>query len=127
MANVFVCHRGADAALAERLAAEIRTAGHSVWLDIWEVTVGDQIIERMDSGLAGTSYLVLCYSSAGMAPWMNIEWTSSLARQMNGEGIKVLPVRLSGSDAPAILKGTKYADLLSDWHHGMQELLRAIK
>jgi hypothetical protein len=127
MANVFVSHRGADAALAEQLAQEIRSVGHNVWLDTWEVTVGDQILERMNDGLTGTTYLVVCYSSAGMAPWMNIEWMSALARQLNGEGIKVLPVRLSGTQAPAILAGTKYADLITDWKHGLAELLKAIK
>jgi len=127
MANVFFSHRGADAVLAEQLAEEIRSAGHSVWLDTWEVTVGDQIIERMNEGLTGSAYLVVCYSSAGMAPWMNIEWMSALARQLNGEGVKVLPVRLSGNDAPAILSGTKYADLIANWKHGVAELLRAIK
>lgn len=127
MANVFISHRGADAALAEQLAEEIKKAGHSTWLDAWEVAVGDQITEKMNSGLAGSTYLVVCYSSAGMAPWMNIEWMSALARQLNGEGIKILPVRLSGTDAPAILRGTKYADLNADWKHGVSELLRAIK
>lgn len=127
MANVFVSHRGADEALAERLAVEIRHAGHQVWLDTWEVLVGDQIVEKMETGLAGSTYLVVCYSSAGMASWMNIEWMSALARQLNGEGVKVLPVRLSGSDAPAILRGTKYADLIADWTSGVAELLKAIK
>ncbi len=127
MANVFVSHRGADAVLAEQLANEIRSAGHSVWLDTWEVSIGDQIIEKMNDGLAGFTYLVVCYSSAGMAPWMNIEWMSALARQLNGEGVKVLPVRLSGKIAPAILSGTKYADLIADWKRGVADLLKAIK
>lgn len=127
MANVFISHRGADAALAEKLANDVRSAGHNVWLDTWEVNVGDQIVERMNEGLEGSTYLVLCYSSAGMAPWMNIEWMSTLARQLNGEGAKVLPVRLSGKDAPAILAGTKYADLIKDWNQGRTDLLKAIK
>ena len=126
MPNVFISHRGADAILAEKLAVGVRAAGHKVWLDTWEVNVGDQIVERMNEGLTGSTYLVVCYSSSGIAPWMNIEWISALARQLNGEGVKVLPVRLSGKDAPAILAGTKYADLMRDWNHGMTELLAAI-
>src|SRR5690348_17084390 len=114
MANVFISHRSADSTLAEQLANEISLAGHKVWLDVWEIAIGDQIVDRMNSGLDGSTYLVVCYSSAGMAPWMNIEWMSALARQLNGEGVKVLPVRLSGKDAPAILRGTKYADLMID-------------
>ena len=127
MANVFISHRGADAGLAEKLSLEIQAAGHSVWLDIWEINIGDQIIEKMNQGLSGSSYVVLCYSSLGMAPWMNIEWAAALSAQLNGKNVKVLPVRLTGTDAPAILEGTKYADLIKDWKFGVAELLRAIK
>lgn len=127
MANVFISHRGADTPLAEKLASDIRAARHTVWLDAWEIDIGDQIVERMNDGLAGSSYLVLCYSASGMAPWMNIEWTSALARQLNGDRVKILPARLSGSDAPAILAGTKYADLIKSWSQGVADLLRAIK
>lgn len=127
MANVFISHRGADAALAEQLASEIRAAGHQVWLDLWEIGIGDHIAERMNHGLEGTAYLVVCYSSSGLAPWMNIEWMSALARQLNGEAVKVLPVSLSGKTPPAILAGTKYADLIGDWKKGVADLLKAIK
>lgn len=127
MAKVFISHRGADAILAERLAEEIRAVGHGVWLDTWEISVGDQIVERMNAGLSESNYLVLCYSCHGMAPWMNIEWASALSAQLNGKNVKVLPVRLSGAEAPAILEGTKYADLTSDWKSGVADLLQAIK
>ncbi len=127
MANVFISHRGADAPLAEKLANDVRSACHNVWLDTWEINVGDQIVARMNKGLAHSTYLVLCYSSVGMAPWMDIEWMSALARQLNGEGVKLLPVRLSGKDAPAILAGTKYADLMTNWNQGLGELLKAIR
>jgi len=127
MARVFVSHRGADTSLAERLATALRAAGHVVWLDTWEINVGDQIIERMSDGLQEAAYLVLCYSASGMAPWMNVEWQSTLARQLNGHAVKILPVRLSGSDAPAILAGTKYADLMKDWDQGFAVLLKAIQ
>jgi hypothetical protein len=127
MPNVFISHRTADAMLAERLATDIRNAGHHVWLDSWEISVGDQIIEKMNQGLEGASYLILCYSTVGMAPWMTIEWASTLARQLNGQGVKVLPARLSGTNAPAILAGTKYADLINGWNQGVADLLKAIR
>lgn len=127
MASVFISHRGVDKVLAEKLATEIKAAGHKVWLDVWEINVGDQILAHMNDGLDGTGYLVLCYSAAGASPWMDIEWISALTRQLNGDGVKVLPVRLTGANGPAILRGTKCADLMKDWTKGLAELLRAIK
>ncbi|HEY8601492.1 MAG TPA: toll/interleukin-1 receptor domain-containing protein [Thermomicrobiales bacterium] len=127
MANVFISHRRDDTPQAERLAAAIRVTGHTVWLDTWEIGIGDSITQKMDEGLTGSSYLILCYSAAGVtSPWMSREWYSALARQLNGRSIKLLPVRLTGGDPPAILADIKYADLVKDWAKGEAELLNAI-
>lgn len=127
MANVFLSHRKADAAEAERLAQELKAAGHQVWFDEWEINIGDSIVERINQGLEGATYLVLCYSSSGMSGWVNREWMSALARQLEGKGVKILPVLLTGGKAPAILADIKHAELVDDWDKGVQALLRAIR
>ena len=127
MPNVFISHRKDDAEQAEQLATEVRDAGHEVWFDEWKIDLGDSIVERVDEGLEGSNYLVLCYSSSGMSPWVNREWMSVLARQLCGHGVKVLPVLLTGGKAPAILADIKYGDFTQDWSKGVSELLRAIR
>ena len=127
MAKVFICHRGADTALAERLAAEIRAVGHDVWLDLWKIGIGDSVVSEIDKGLSATNYLVLCYSAAGPSDWTDREFHSTLHRQLSGQPVKVLPARLSGGTPPAIVSDIKYADLVANWKRGMAELLRAIQ
>ena len=51
---------------------------------------------------------------------------STLARQLSGCSVKILPVLLSGGAAPAILADIQYADLVTDWDRGVGALLRAI-
>ena len=72
--------------------------------------------------------MVVCYSSSGVnSPYMKSEWLSALARQLDGRGVKLLPVRLTGDETPAILADLKHADLVRDWNAGVAELLRAIR
>ena len=52
---------------------------------------------------------------------------STLARQLRGENVKLLPVWLSGGTIPSILADRKFADLVSDWDNGINEVLRALK
>jgi hypothetical protein len=128
LAHVFVSHRRVDAREAERLAVELRAAGHHVWFDQWAIGLGDSIVGRIDDGLATAAYLVLCCSSSGVhAPWVSREWMSALHRQLDGHGVKVLPVLLGSGAPPAILADVKFADLGADWTKGMGELLRAIR
>jgi hypothetical protein len=127
MPKIFLSHRKPDTDLAKRLADQLIVAGHQVWFDEWEINIGDSIVERINDGLDTMNYLVLCYSTSDMAPWINREWMSTLARQLSGHPVKILPVLLSGGNAPAILADIRYADLVKDWDKGVEDLLRAIK
>lgn len=128
VANVFISYRKSDGQQAERLANEVRAAGHQVWFDEWEINLGDSVVGKMNEGLEGATYVVVCYSSSGItSPWMSSEWMSTLARQLNGHGVKLLPVLLTGGAPPAILADLQYADLVKDWNQGVAKLLRAIR
>jgi len=61
-----------------------------------------------------------------LAPWMSREWMAALAMQLNGHSIRLLPVRLTGGQPPALLADIRYADLVTDWDTGLAELLRAL-
>nr|VFJ50667.1 MAG: TIR domain-containing protein [Candidatus Kentron sp. FM]VFJ50825.1 MAG: TIR domain-containing protein [Candidatus Kentron sp. FM]VFK10350.1 MAG: TIR domain-containing protein [Candidatus Kentron sp. FM] len=128
MGNLFISHRKADADSARRLANELQAAGHRVWFDEWEIAIGDSIVEHIDQGLGGMSYLVLCYSASGPSPWVNREWMPTLSRQLAGLPVKILPVLLTGdaSAAPAILADIQCADLVTDWDRGVRKLLQAV-
>ncbi|HZF56571.1 MAG TPA: toll/interleukin-1 receptor domain-containing protein [Polyangiaceae bacterium] len=128
MAKVFISHRTTDMALATRLANELTAAGHTVWLDDWEIGLGDSVLGKMREGLRDAKYLVLCYSTIGVeSPWTAEEWESFRTRQLEGQDIKLLPIKLSGGEPPAILAHLKYADLVRDWAGGVAQLLKAIR
>lgn len=127
MTSILVSHRSVDTDAAERIASELQAAGHEVWLDLWELRLGDSIVGRMNAGLDVATHLVLCCSTAGVdAPWIGREWMSALARQLNGASIRVLPVLLPGSRPPAILADLKYADFGTNYDAALGELLREL-
>jgi hypothetical protein len=128
MSNVFISHRRTDADKALRLARDLQQAGHSVWLDELAINIGDSIVGRIEEGLHGSAYLILCYSNAGvMSPWISREWMSALARQLEGEDVRILPVMLTGNAVPTILADIHAADLRVDWDKGLALLLQSIK
>jgi hypothetical protein len=99
-----------------------------VWLDNWSINPGDSIVKRINEGLEEADYVLICYSSEDTtSPWMSREWMSTLARQLEGREVKLIPVVLTGKRIPGILYDVKHADLLSDWSTGLTQLLRVIK
>jgi TIR domain len=129
VANVFVCYRGPGAVTAIRLASELRDAGHQVWLDEWEIGLGASIIGRMSEGLGDrAAYLLLCISRNGMdAPWISRDWLATLARRLEGHGVRILPVLLERGSSPRVVPGLPCADLASNWAAGLADLQRALR
>jgi hypothetical protein len=126
MANVFISYRSGDRAEVARLEDSLVADGHDVWLDVENIKLGDSIVEKIDAGLEGATFLVLCLSGHGLSPWVNREWMSTLDRQLSGVGVKILPVKLAGGKLPAILADISSADLAKDWDDGVRQLKAAL-
>lgn len=128
MPKVFISHRGADTEEAEKLAQRLRDeCGCEVRLDAWEIEIGDSIVAWMEEGLATSRFVVVCYSKHGVdAPWMSREWQSALARKLNGAGIGILPVYLTGREGPVLLADVKAADWMGDPDAAVKAVCRAI-
>lgn len=128
MAKLMISHRAVDNAEAERLANDLKQAGHDVWLDLWDIKIGDSIVDKMDQALGQAQYVIFCLSASGVhSPWIGREWMSTLARQLESKGVKLLPVKLTGGDLPPIVADFKYADAVKDYVGALAELLHAIK
>lgn len=128
MPKVFISHRIIDKKEAEALALALENAGHSVWIDVWAINIGDSIVKEINEGLTKSNYFVLCYSDSGIdSPWMSREWMSTLGRQLNSHDVKILPAVLTGGEPPAILADIKYVNLAADWVGGLALLLKSIK
>jgi len=127
VATVFVSYRSADATSARKLSRDLERAGHTVWLDTEQIAIGDSLVERIDAGLADATYLVLCLAPGhDTSAWTRREWMSTLARQLAGKHVKVLPARLVEADVPAVIADLRVADLATDWNRGVADLLAAM-
>lgn len=127
MANVFLSHRSTDLVEAKRLARELEALGHTVWIDDRELIVGSSVVSEINQGLAHANALVLCLSASGTeTPWISREWMPTLARQLEGESVRLMPVRLPGSELPPIIADIKYADFAASWTDGLAALHAAL-
>ncbi|THJ74960.1 toll/interleukin-1 receptor domain-containing protein [Candidatus Frankia alpina] len=127
MAFVFISHRAADIAIAERLGRAVNAVGHAVHLDRWEIRIGDTVPMFMNETLATADFLVLGHSTLGIhAPWIAQEFLPALAGDLSARGIIMLPVILSGTDAPTRIGGRPCLDLTNDWDRGVATVLREL-
>ena len=125
--RVFICHASEDKPSARRIAAYIRQAGAEVWLDEWEIKIGDSIVERINSGLLEATHMLLLLSTKSLQKrWVKREYFAALMRQISDSSIRLLPVMLDACELPAILSDIRYADFRNHDDSAYEQVLEAI-
>jgi hypothetical protein len=126
--NLFLCHASEDKPFVDQLVGEMDKRAIFAWYDKREIFVGDSIVEKINKGLKRSDYLVTVLSSKSVAkPWVVREMSSSLMRQLNQKGIRILPILLETCEVPPLLADIKYADFTKSFDVGLKELCMAIQ
>ncbi|MEJ1997832.1 MAG: toll/interleukin-1 receptor domain-containing protein [Maritimibacter sp.] len=111
-AHVFVCHASEDKPTARLLAEGLKKIGSDVWLDEWEINVGDSIVQKINDALGKVSHIVVLLSSHSVdKPWVKREMSAALMRQLSMNEIRMLPVLVDNCAIPPIISDLKYASL----------------
>lgn len=91
--DIFICHASEDKERVVRpLAKHLEVLGLRVWVDECELTMGDSLRRKIDTGLAQSTFAVVVLSPAFFAKeWPNKELDGLVARE-NGGNMVILPV-----------------------------------
>jgi hypothetical protein len=125
--KIFISHSSSDNLFVEKLAKDLSNTGIDVWLDKWEMKVGDSLIKKISEGLSESDYLIVILSkNSVLSEWVSKELNYSLLEEINNRKIKVLPALMEKCDIPVFLSEKFYADFRNDYMSGFNSLLEAI-
>jgi formylglycine-generating enzyme required for sulfatase activity len=125
--SIFISHSGQDAASSLRLAEDLKRAGLQVWLDEWDIAVGERITEKVQRGLTSANYLAVWLTRASIeSGWVEREWQSRYRAEIASNSVIVLPLLAEDCAIPPLLIDKKYADFRSSYTAGLADLLRSI-
>lgn len=103
--KVFISYSSKDKIFAEKLSRDLLKLDLDVWLDKWEIKVGDSLISKISSGLSESDYLIIILSNNSiLSEWVNRELNYSLLEEINNSQIKVLPVIIANCNVPVFFK-----------------------
>lgn len=125
--SVFISYSHEDKNFADILAANLVKYKARVWLDRWELHVGDSIIDKIQDAIQESDALIIIISKSSMkSEWCKKELSSGLLRELEEKKVLVLPALLEKCDMPVFLRGKKYADFTNNLSDGLNEILEAI-
>jgi len=129
MSSVFISYSHKDKSFVERLAADIRDAGHTVWIDETEIIVGDSLIEKILNGIDSVDFVAAIISLASLkSAWFKKELDLASNREIDEKRVVVLPILINDVELPRFLKGKHYADFRKEdkYQKGLGELLERL-
>lgn len=111
--KVFLSHRSVDKDLARRLARDLQAANIDVWLDQWEIRVGEEFAHSIDRGVDDSDFVIVLLTQASTkdAYWVEYEWNRKKQDEARTKRIAVIPVRGEPCEIPDFLAQRSHADI----------------
>ncbi|MCG7994265.1 MAG: toll/interleukin-1 receptor domain-containing protein [Candidatus Thiodiazotropha taylori] len=124
---VFISYSHADGFIVNKLAAHLVKHNANVWVDTWELNVGDSILNRVQDAIQESSALLVILSKASVeSEWCKKELSAGLMRELDEKRVVVLPILVEDCEIPLFLREKMYADLRGDFNKGLHSILDAI-
>lgn len=124
---IFISYSHKDKAFADRLATQLVRRNVNVWLDRWELSVGDSLVERIQEAVDGASALLVILSKASVASgWCKKELSAGLLRELEEKRVVVMPVMLEDCEVPIFARGKMFADFRTDFDVGLSAVIEGI-
>jgi TIR domain-containing protein len=125
--DLFVSYSRHDAPTVNQVASQLEQLGLRVWLDEVEIVAGDNIVERIQEGIASSRYFVAFLSNHYNRSLFAKEELAVAVMHLLSEGKRaVIPVRLDDDPLPTILLARKYCDFRTSFLTGFKELTQAL-
>ena len=93
--KVFISYSSKDHDFIMLLAEKLKKDFIDIWVDDWELQVGDSIVQKIGEGIKKSSFLIIILSQYSIkSNWVLRELNSTLMRQLTKDDIKILPILL---------------------------------
>lgn len=124
---LFISYSHQDHEFVDRLGIRLGEERVHIWLDRWELRVGDSLTQRIEAALQHANAVLVVLSAASVASdWCRREFTAGLVRELEEKRVLVLPLLIQDCEIPLFLRDKLRADFRTDFDQGFDELLTAL-
>lgn len=124
---IFISYSHVDKAFVDKLALNLVKHDAHVWVDTWELNVGDSILNRVHEAIQVSSALLIVLSKASVASeWCKKELNAGLMRELDEKKVVVLPVLVEDCEIPVFLREKMYTDFRENFESGLKALVEAV-
>jgi TIR domain len=120
--DIFISHSSRDKA-----AAVHNFCALDVWLDDWELEVGQSLTDEIAKAMNNSRYIaILITENYNQTVWTKTEYKKALSREQKENRTVMLPLIVGGAQIPDFLEDKIYIDLRKEFFFGITNLVGMI-
>jgi hypothetical protein len=125
--DLFISHSSRDKTAALHLAATLNFCAVDVWLDDWELEVGQSLTDEISKAMDESRFIaILITENYNKTVWTKTEYKKALAREQQEQRTVMLPLIVGEAEIPDFLEDKIYIDLRKDYFAGIVSLVGMI-
>ena len=125
--DIFISHSSRDKAAASHLATTLNFCAIDVWLDDWELEVGQSLTDEIAKAMDDSRFIAIVITeNYNKTVWTKTEYKKALAREQKENRTVMLPLIVGEAQIPDFLEDKIYIDLRKDFFSGIFKLVAMI-
>jgi hypothetical protein len=121
--DIFVSHSSKDKKAAAQLASDLNFCGIDVWLDQWELQIGQSLTDELARAMSESRYIaILITANYNKSVWTKAEYKKALSREQKEGRTVMLPILLGEAEIPEFIEDKIYVDLRTDYYSGLTRI-----
>ncbi|QHI36783.1 hypothetical protein IMCC3317_21530 [Kordia antarctica] len=125
--SIFISYSHKDEKFVDKLAIKLVDDRIPVFVDRWEINVGDSITNKIENAITDASYLIIVLSKNSVeSNWCKREITSGLMLELEKKRVVLLPVLIEECKIPLFLRDKHYADFRLDFETGYEKIKQSV-
>lgn len=125
--DIFISHSSRDKPAAMQLSNTLNFCGVDVWLDDWELEVGQSLTDELAKAMDESRFIaILITANYNNTVWTKTEYKKALAREQKEGRTVMLPLIVGEAEIPAFIEDKIYIDLRQNYFTGIVKLVGMI-
>jgi hypothetical protein len=125
--DIFISHSSRDKSAATNLALTLNFCSVDVWLDDWELEVGQSLTDELAKAMDDSRFIaILITENYNKTVWTKTEYKKALAREQKEGRTVMLPLIVGSAEIPDFIEDKIYIDLRTDFFVGVAKLVAMV-
>jgi hypothetical protein len=125
--SIFISHSHKDKGFVDKLATKLVVDRIPVFVDRWEMNIGDSITNKIEAAITSSSFLIVILSKNSVqSDWCKREITSALMMELEKKRVMLLPLLIEDCEIPLFLRDKYYADFRKGFDIGYKKVKQSV-